>query len=110
MEARATFKHLRITPTKARRVVDYVRGKPVQQAIDLLSFDRHPIAVQVKKLVESAVASLDQKGGIIAKNLYVKAIAVNNGPVLKRWRARARGSASRIQKKLSHITVTVADE
>jgi large subunit ribosomal protein L22 len=107
MESTATFKHLRITPRKLRRVVDLVRGKPVQQALDILQFDRKAASTDIIKLLKSAVANANQKGGVRLDSLYVKTIMVNPGPIMKRFTPRARGSASAIQKKTSHVTVVL---
>lgn len=109
MEARATFKYLRRSPQKLRRIVDQVRGRNVQKALDTLKFDRKPAARDVDKLIRSAVANADQKGSINVDALYVKDIQVSQAPTLKRWMTRARGSASSINKRASHLTV-VLDE
>ena len=90
-------------------VAHLVRGKDVQAALDLLKFQRRVSAKDVSKLIRSAAANATQKGGVRADRLYVKTIVVNQGPVLKRWSARARGSSSVIHKPMSHITV-ILDE
>ena len=109
MEATATFKYLRVAPRKLRLIVDQVRGKNVQKALDLLKFDRKTAARDVSKLLRSAVANADQKGGIKLEALYVKDIQVNQAPILKRWLPRARGSASSIHKKMSHMKVVLGE-
>ena len=109
MEAKATFKNIRIAPRKMRLVVDHVRGKGVQEALDILQFNRKVAAKDVSKLLKSAVANASQKAGVRPDSLYVKSIMVGPGTIIKRFTPRARGSASAIQKKTSHITV-VLDE
>ena len=107
MEAHAIARYVRVSPRKARVVVDLIRGKDVDEAREILEFcDKH-VAETVLKCMNSAVANADQ-AGIPTGNLYVKATYVDEGPTLKRIRPRAKGSASRINKRTSHITVRVA--
>ena len=101
-EVRAVAKYVRVSPSKARLVVDLIRRKPVAQA-----FDR-AVAVDVEKVLRSAVANAENNNGLRADNLVVAAAYVDEGPTLKRIRPRAKGSASRILKRTSHITVVVA--
>ena len=109
MEARATAKYLRISPQKARLVADVVRGKPVSNAIQALSFMPKKAARLIKKVLDSAVANADQNPNIDVESLYVKKIFVDRGPQLKRIKPRAQGRAYRIIHPLAHITV-VLDE
>ncbi len=109
MESKATFKYLRRGPRKFRLVVDQVRGKTVQEALDILKFERKAGGIDVSKLIRSAVANASQKPGMNVDALYVKKIVVDQGPTLKRFMPRARGSADRVLKSMSHITV-VLDE
>lgn len=109
MEARAIFKNIRQAPRKLRLVVDQVRGKNLQEALDLLEFSKKHGAVRVKKCLKSALANADQKGGARLDKLYVKKAFVDEAVTMKRFLPRARGSASRINKKMSHLTV-VLDE
>jgi len=109
MEVKATFKFIRRGPRKIRPIVDVVRGKPVQAALDYLKFERKVGALDVSKLIRSAVANASQKPGVNVDTLYIKKIMVDQGPTLKRFSPRARGSADRILKTMSHITV-VLDE
>lgn len=109
MEVTAKFKFIRRGPRKLRLVVDQVRGKPVQEALDLLKFDTKNGALEVSKLIRSAVANASQKGGVKLNSLYVKKIMVDQGAIMKRFTPRARGSASAIQKKMSHITVVLEE-
>jgi large subunit ribosomal protein L22 len=106
----AKLRYLRVAPRKVRLVVDQVRGLPVQQAIDLLTFTKKSAARDISKLLRSAVSGADQKGGIDVDNLIVKTIWVDQGPIIRRFLARARGSASRINKKTSHITVVLEEK
>ena len=109
-QVQAKLRYLRVAPRKVRLVADQVRGLPVQEAIDFLAFARKSAAIDISKLLKSAVASADQKGGMDLDNLVVKSILVDQGPIIRRFLARARGSASRINKKTSHITVVLAEK
>lgn len=109
MEARAIAKHIRISPQKARLVADTVRGQKVETAINNLRFMPKKGAKIIKKVIESAVANASQSPDIDVDTLFVKTIFINGGPMLKRFRPRAMGRASRILKRTSHITV-VLDE
>lgn len=109
MTAKATFKYLRISPRKLRLVVDPIRGKSVQNAIDLLAFNKKPAARDVTKLVKSAVANAMQAGGSRVDRLFIKAIYVDVAPTLKRFLPRARGGASSIYKRMSHVTVELGE-
>ena len=101
-EVRAVAKYVRVSPSKARLVVDLIRRKPVAQAFDILHFCDRAVAVDVEKVLRSAVANAENNNGLRADN------QVDEGPTLKRIRPRAKGSASRILKRTSHITVVVA--
>ncbi|QWT17287.1 50S ribosomal protein L22 [Collinsella sp. zg1085] len=107
-EVRATAKYVRVSPGKARLVVDLVRGKNVAAAFDILHFSDRSVAVDVEKVLRSAVANAENNNGLNANDLVVKAAYVDEGPTLKRIRPRAKGSASRILKRTSHITIVVA--
>lgn len=109
METSAKLKFARMSPRKARLVVDMVRGLPVQEALNTLRFSPQRAAGVVGNLVSSAVANAEQKGVSDVDRLYIKQIFVDQGPVLKRFIPRAMGRASRIRKPTSHITV-VLDE
>ena len=108
MEAKATAKYVRVTPRKARLVIDQVRGKDVVAAREILRFSERAIAEVVEKVLNSAVANAENNHHMRSANLVVKAAFVDEGPTLKRIRPRAKGSASRIRKRTSHITVIVA--
>jgi large subunit ribosomal protein L22 len=107
MEARATARYVRISPRKARRVVDLVRGRHVIEARRLLQFSPLGASRPVAKVLNSAVANAEQTPGIIPENLVVKAAWVDEGPTLKRFRPRAYGRATQIRKRTSHITMVV---
>ena len=110
MEVSATLRYTRLSPQKARIVADRVRGLPVERAIELLNFSKRKAALTLKKVLESAIANAEHNEGIDIDELRVGAVEVNQGPSFRRHRARARGRASRITKRTSHITLTVTDE
>lgn len=109
MEVKASLNNARVSPQKARLVVDLVRGQDVSEALKVLTFLNKKTAVLVKKLVESAVANADYKKTIDLDKLFVKTIWVDEGSVLKRFRPRAQGRATGVRKRMSHINV-VLDE
>ncbi|MCE5282358.1 MAG: 50S ribosomal protein L22 [Deltaproteobacteria bacterium] len=109
MEARAVAKYIRMSPQKVRLVVDLVRGKRVGEAQKILLYTHKYAADPVSKVLNSALANAKQNPSIDENILYVKEIYVDQGPSLKRWRARAQGRAASIKKRMSHITV-VLDE
>ena len=108
MEAKAIAKYVRVSPRKARIVVNQIRGKAVIPALETLRFNERAVSEVVEKVVKSAAANAQNKYGLRAENLVIKACYVDEGPTLKRFRPRAKGSASRINKRTSHITVIVA--
>ena len=107
MQARASSRYVRITPTKARRVIDLIRGRHVEDARRILRFSPLAAAQPVSKILDSAVANAGQQPGIIPENLLVKAAWVDEGPTLKRFRPRAYGRAARVRKRTAHITLVV---
>ena len=108
MEARAITRYVRISPRKARVVVDLIRGKSVPQAREILAFTNRAIAETVEKTLNSAVANAENLHHVDPDALVVKACYVDEGPTMKRFRPRAKGAASRINKRTSHITIIVA--
>jgi len=110
MQVSATAKRVRVSPQKARLVVDLVRGKPVSDALDILAFSTQKAAGLVRKVVESAIANAENNNGADIDELKIAEIFVNEGLVMKRIKPRAKGRADRIVKRTSHITVTVSDE
>ena len=105
--ALAQAKYIRMTPMKCRRVVDLVRGMPVDSALDILRFDVHAASEPVAKVLASAVANAEHNKQLNRRDLFVAQAYVDEGPTLKRFRPRAQGRAYRIRKRTSHITVVV---
>jgi large subunit ribosomal protein L22 len=105
--AYAVARYSRITPMKARRVVDMVRGLPVDEALALLQFAPQAASETVYKVLESAIANAETTEGLDAGDLVVSVAQVDEGPTMKRWRPRAQGRATRINKRTSHITLVV---
>jgi large subunit ribosomal protein L22 len=103
----ATARYSRITPMKARRVVDMVRGLPVDEALALLQFAPQAASETVYKVLESAIANAETTEGLDRGDLIVSVCQVDEGPTMKRWRPRAQGRATRINKRTSHITLAV---
>ena len=110
MQAGAKLRHARISAQKARLVADQVRGLPVERALNMLAFSNKKAAHIVKKVLLSAVANAEHNEGADIDELKVATIMVDEGPTMKRGRARAKGRGTRILKRNSHITVTVADD
>ncbi|CAM3615525.1 50S ribosomal protein L22 [Occultella aeris] len=114
MEAKAQARFVRVTPQKARRVVDIIRGKQADEAVAVLRYAPQAAAETVRKVVESAVANARVKAELasVAFNegdLVIAEAFVDEGPTLKRFRPRAQGRANQILKRTSHITVIVAE-
>lgn len=110
MKAHAHARHVRQSPYKVRRVLDLVRGLPVDEARVVLDFTNRRAADTIKKVLDSAVANAEHNLALDADELFVIEAYADEGPTLKRWRPRARGRATRIRKRTSHITIVVADE
>ena len=109
MEVSAKLSHARISPQKARLIADLVRGMPVERALETLTFSTKKAAHIVRKVLESAIANAEHNEGADVDELKVAKIYVDEGPVLKRFEARAKGRGNRILKRTSHITVTVGE-
>ena len=109
MHVTAKLNGARISAQKVRLVADQVRGLPVEKAEQLLAFSPKKAAHIVKKVLLSAVANAEHNEGADIDELRISAITVDEGPTLKRGRARAKGRGTRILKRTSHITVTLAD-
>lgn len=109
MQATAVLRGTRLSAQKARLVADMVRGKPVDKALNLLAFTPRKAAVVIRKVVESAIANAEHNEGADIDVLKVQTIHVDEGPVLKRFAARAKGRGARIMKPTCHITVTVGE-
>jgi large subunit ribosomal protein L22 len=109
MEIKAMAKYVRVSPRKARLVMDQLRGKRVEEALSLLNFAPQKSAYLVKKLISSAVANAEENSEVDVDTLFIKRIYADEGPTLKRFQPRALGRASRIRKRTSHLTV-ILDE
>ncbi len=107
MEARAQARYARVTPRKARRVVDLIRGLPAADAQAVLQFAPQAASETVYKVLESAVANAETTEDLDRSTLVVSKALVDEGPTMKRWRPRAQGRATRINKRTSHITIAV---
>ena len=105
---RAVVKYVRVSPSKVRAVLDLVRGESYGRASEILTFSERAVSGVISKCLDSAVANAENNDGIPAEELYVSACYADEGPTLKRWRPRARGRATRINKRTSHITVIVS--
>jgi len=110
VETVAKLKHARISPQKARLVADQIRGMGVDQAINLLTFSTKKGADIIKKILESAIANAEHNDGADIDELIVSTIHVDEGPLFKRFRARAKGRGNRILKRTSHITLAVEEQ
>jgi large subunit ribosomal protein L22 len=110
MEVKAVAKYVRISPQKVRKIADAIKGKPVETGMDMLKFMPQKSADIVEKVVRSAASNADSNHGLDVDSLVIRNLIVDQGPTLKRFRARARGRGSRILKRTSHITVILADE
>ncbi len=110
MQTTAKLRHARIAAQKGRLVADQIRGLPVEQALNVLAFSKKKGAALVKQVLESAIANAEHNEGADVDELKVSAISVDEGPTMKRMRARAKGRGTRILKRTSHINVTVADK
>jgi large subunit ribosomal protein L22 len=109
MTTQATLRYTHISPQKLRLVADQIRGLPVDRALNLLSFSNKKASSILKKVLESAIANAEHNDGADIDALKVAAVWVNQGPTMKRLQPRARGRADRILKRISHVTVTVAE-
>ncbi|PPE74768.1 50S ribosomal protein L22 [Solimonas fluminis] len=110
MQTQAVLKFVRLSPQKARAVADLVRGKKVDEALNILKFNTRKSARLIRKVLESAIANAENNHGADVDELKLKAIFIDEGPVLKRIMPRAKGRADRIVKPTSHITIRVTDE
>ena len=109
MDVKATAKTVRYTPRKTRLVLDLIRGKDVEEALAILQFTPNHAATAVAKVVKSAAAIAVHNHQLDGSKLYVKSCYADEGVTLKRWMPRAKGSASQILKRTSHITVVVSE-
>lgn len=109
MKAHATARYIRQSPYKVRIVLDLVRGLPAGEAQTVLEFSERRASDPILKCLESALANADDRFSIDAEELWVSEAFADEGPTLKRWRPRARGRATKIRKRTSHITIVVSD-
>jgi large subunit ribosomal protein L22 len=109
LEIRAEAKWVRISPRKARLVAEHIRGRSVPEARSVLAFTPREAARELDKVLRSAVANAESQHQIADDRLYVSAAYVDEGPMMKRWRPRARGRVGRIHKRTCHITVKLAE-
>lgn len=110
MEVKAVSKYMRVSPQKVRILIGAVKGKPVEAGLNALKFMPQKAAKILEKTVRSAVANADQNPDIDVDALIIRNITADQGPTLKRFRARARGRGARILKRTTHITVILADK
>jgi large subunit ribosomal protein L22 len=110
MKVRAQAKYIRQSPYKVRRVLDLVRGLPVEDARDVLTLTNRRAAGTILKVLDSAVANAEHNYALDGDELVISEAFADEGPTLKRFRPRARGRATRVRKRTSHITIVVADE
>ncbi len=109
MEAKAVAKFIRVSPRKTRIVAENIKGKPVEDALNILRFTPKKPAQILSKVLYSAVANAEQKPGVDVDALIVDKVIVNEGPTWKRIQPRAMGRAYRIRKRTSHITIVVKE-
>jgi large subunit ribosomal protein L22 len=108
-EVKAVARWVRMSPRKARLVTEHIRGRSVPEARTVLAFTPRAAAREIEKVLRSAVANAEANHNLAGDDLVVKAAYVDEGPVMKRWRARARGRAVRIRKPTCHITVVLTE-
>lgn len=109
MEAKAIAKYIRISPIKVKRVVDLVRGKNVNEALNILKLTDNKASQAIEKVVKSAAANAENNFDMDVNSLYIAEISALQGPTLKRYRAGSRGSGKRILKRSSHISVVLKE-
>ncbi len=109
MQTQAVLKFVRLSPMKGRLLADLVRGKKVDEAINILKFSNQRAAGILKKVLDSAIANAENNDGADVDELKISEILVDEGPVMKRMRPRAKGRGDRIIKRTSHVTVRVSD-
>jgi large subunit ribosomal protein L22 len=110
MEVKAVSKYVRISPRKVHIMIGAVKGKPIETAVEILKFMPQKAAAIVEKIIRSAVSNADQHPDIDVDSLVIRNIIADQGPTLKRFKARARGRGTRILKRTSHITVILAEK
>ena len=109
LEAKATLKYARISARKVKIVADLIRGKNVDEALAIVKFTPKASSEVIEKLLKSAIANAENNHNMNGQNLYIAEIYANQGPTMKRIRAAAKGSAVRIRKRTSHITIVLRE-
>ncbi|NCB20731.1 MAG: 50S ribosomal protein L22 [Clostridia bacterium] len=109
MEIKASLNNLRMSPRKARLVLDIVRGLPVEKALEQLQFINKLAAEPILKLIKSAIANAEHNFNLVKDNLYIKEIKADGGMTIKRWMPRAHGRATTIRKRSCHITLVLGE-
>jgi large subunit ribosomal protein L22 len=107
METRATLRGARLSAQKGRLVADLIRGKPVDQAMNILAFSPKKGAGIIRKVLESAIANAEHNHELVGEDLRILSVHADEGPTLKRYRPRAMGRATRIRKRTSHLSITL---
>jgi large subunit ribosomal protein L22 len=110
MEAKAIARYVRVTPRKARLVIDLIRGKSVEEAFAILRYTPRAASPIIEKVLASAVANAEHNHNMDTSRLFVKKAYVDEGPTMKRYMPRAMGRVNTIRKRTSHITVVVAEK
>ena len=110
MQAKSIARYIRLSPQKCRLVADQVRLLPVEKALELLQFSNKKGALPIKKVLDSAIANAEHNEGADIDDLWISQIMVDEAPLIKRFRARAKGRGTRILKRNCHITVSVSDD
>jgi len=110
MESNAVAKYIRVSPRKVRLIMDEIRGRKVEEALNMLTFMPQKGGKILKKLINSAVANAQQNSGADVDKLFIKRIFADEGPTLKRFSPRAQGRATQILKRTSHLTVVLNDK
>lgn len=110
MEAKAVAKYVKMSPVKLKPVADLVRGKDLNEALTILKFTPGKGSEIIEKVVQSAAANAENNFELSRDDLYVAEVCANQGPTMKRWRARGKGSAGMILKRSSHVTVTLKEK
>ena len=109
LEAKATLKYARISARKVKIVADLIRGKNVDEALAIVKYTPKASSTIIEKLLKSAIANAENNHNMNGQNLYIAEIYANQGPTMKRIRAAAKGSAVRIRKRTSHITIVLRE-
>ena len=110
IRAHAQAKYVRASARKARIVLDHIRGRSVPEARTILAFTTRDVAIDIEKVLRSAVANAEANHGLDGDDLVVEAAFADEGPTLKRWKPRARGRVNRIRKRMCHVTIVLVEQ